>query len=232
MRVAVVTANIGGIDVPHHVVPQTVPADWTWFTDDPLPQVERPWEAAVVPWLEGEPRLLAKRYRMPPFTEGFDDYDFVVWLDASTEVTSPRFLAGALTAARDYPLTTWAHPVRDCVYEEATVSLVENEAKYGPVRDEIEQQMKCYREVGYPEHNGLYATGTLVWNMHTACRMIGGAWLHECEARSYHDQLSLPYVAWRLDAQIGAFPFSQVELRDVGVMGNRWLRYHPHTRTT
>lgn len=238
MDVAVFTANIGQHDYVHDVAPQTVDADWWYVAPDEETgiAVPLPWTWLKVEPKHRDPRLEAKLYRMPPFGEvvpfSADHYDFVIWIDASTEVTSTHFLADVLAAADNgCPLTTWAHPFRNDVGDEAQASLVESREKYEPCRGAIASQLVDYAREQLPYPSGLYATGTLVWNMrHPLAMMLGAAWMAEIERTSIHDQLSLPAVAYRLGACISTFPFSQIEFpRRVG---NRWLRYHDHTRRT
>lgn len=237
--IAVVTANIGRHDNLHPFAQQTVPAEYLYFTDDLLMRRAEaapppPWAVVTVPDLDGDPRLLAKRYRMPPFPEGLDAFDYVVWVDASTEVTNECFLEEAVdfVARSTAPLATWSHPVRDCIYAECRMSLVESSGKYEPWRETMEKQVLEYAEQEYPRHNGLYATGTLVWDMNDPrAGQLGAAWLEEIERTSIQDQLSLPFVAWRLGIPIATFPFSQLELPvHTGLVGNRWLNYHDHRR--
>lgn len=239
VRVAVVSANLGGHDDWHPIAEQTIAADWYAFSDDLTNTPKQTWLNC---WLTGlrldspDPRLYAKRYRMTPWEFVGKDYDFIVWIDASTEVTSPHFLADAIAAADNAcPLTTWKHSHRDNINAEAIVCLDENAPKYGPMRRAMLRQVSDYGDAGFDVCGPpLYATGTLVWNMASGGqpRDLGAAWLAECEKHTTQDQISLPFVAWAGAHKVGTFPFSQIECHGNGLPGNRWLRYHPHRRVT
>jgi hypothetical protein len=76
-------------------------------------------------------------------------------------------------------------------------SLEIHPGKYGHVP--IMEQVNHYRSHGYPEHNGLMAMGVIG----RVCRdteldAINERWWHENLRWTYQDQLSLPYVLWKL----------------------------------
>lgn len=260
--VAIVTASLGGHDVPHPQVAQDVDVDWYFLSDDlDRDEVLEPWIPIPVPPAGPlDPRLAAKPYRMIPWhtldalevgpsDKLGDRYRWIIWQDAAMEVTSPHFASEVTAAAAcvGAPLMAWRHPRRDCVYDEATWSLIEAPEKYAPIADELEAQCIAYKAEGYPEHHGLYATGTLVWNMRAGggegapyhAHVLGAEWLAEVERTTIQDQVSLPVVAWRLGMEVATFPEDQIVgsfyerdrdgTRQRGLY-NRWMKIHPHTR--
>lgn len=85
------------------------------------------------------------------------------------------------------------HDVRDCIYDEAEVCKAF--ARDDPER--IDRQMRRYRALGYPAHNGLYTAGVIARrhdrpNVQQMCEL----WWQECLAGSRRDQLSLPFALW------------------------------------
>lgn len=232
---AVVSACFGGYDAPRGAVPQSVDADW-WYASEEPGELPGPWQGIAAVRQDGiSPRLQAKAWKLRPW-EPLElhggPYDVVVWLDANMEVTNPNFLAMCLELVRTgAELSTWRHPQRDCIYEEASASLRLRPEAYGslPIREQAEH----YRSEGYPEHAGLYACGTLVWRAsNPAARALGHAWLYECERWTIQDQLSLPVVCRRLGITPATIPGRQVEGKRRNQEGpwlqNSWLRIHPH----
>ncbi len=222
--VAVVTAAFGAYDTIRTQATQNIPVAWLAIVDDPDIEVPAPWTKW---WTapDDNPRLAAKSYKMQPWD--VVDHDYVIWIDANTEVTAPNFALKALSYVND-GVAMFAHPRRDCIYDECDASLgAESQAgKYDgqPLREQVAH----YRAEGHPAHAGLSACGTIAWDATDAhARELGAAWLAECERWSVQDQLSAPVVARRLGITPGVFPFSQVWRRQ---MSNPWQILHPHAR--
>lgn len=235
MRVAIVSANFGGYDEPR---PQTdqwvdddVEIDWWYATD--RTSVPGPWRRYPARPASGEdPRLYAKQFKCVPWAS-LSGYERYVWLDANMEVVSPTFITEALAACAPGPVAAWAHPRRDCVYDEVEASLVEAPAKYGRYADALRAQAVDYLAEGYPAHAGLYACGTVVWDGEsTRAYALGLDWLAEIHRTTIQDQVSFPVVARRLGIVPATFPVPQLE-RPRGRRshyGNRWVAIHPHLR--
>lgn len=226
VTVAVVSACYGAYDQPRAQCEQDIAVDWIYVSDAPPPAPE-PWETWFIPSDE-PPCLAAKRAKCEPWS--LLDYEHIIWLDANSEVTNPAFAREALACLND-GVAVFAHPRRDCIYDEADASLGA-EGQGGKYADEpIREQVAHYRAEGHPAHAALYACGTVVWDAtDDRARALGAAWIAECEQWSIQDQLSLPVVARRLGVRPGVFRFPQIERRwrGPGYLGNRWLQIHPH----
>lgn len=218
----IVSAVYGGFDEPRPQVAQDIDVDWVLFTD-----IERtappPWRVVVRPSAE-RPRLAAKVPKMCP---DVDDTD-VIWIDGSHQITSPTFAREALHARHDGD-AVFKHPRRDCIYDEAEAS-VGRESQGGKyILEPLAEQVAAYRAEGHPEHAGLYACGTVAWDLtNPIAIMLGAAWLRECEHWSIQDQLSFPVVCRRLDVAPGLFPLPQIRRRHRAFIENRWQRIFPH----
>lgn len=228
-RAVVVTACYGGIDtLLHPQVAQDMPVDWFCFTDQSDLKAPAPWKMIHQAARFDHPCMAAKVHKATPTADCPD----VVWIDASMEVTSPSFVREALAARHD-GVAVFAHPRRRCIYTEADASLGAEgqDGKYAsqPLLDQVAH----YRTEGHPAGGGLYACGTVAWDL-TDPRAVelGRRWLAECERWSWQDQLSFPVVCRRLGITPGVFPVRQIERRGRGFLANRWLRIHQHTITT
>lgn len=242
--VVIYTANFGGYDQTRVQAPQDLDVDWVYLTDGERgPDVPDEWDVHVVEPKHDHPNLAAKVYKSsPPWELG--DWRHAIWIDANMQITDPRFAAQAIEYVND-GVAFWSHPRRDCVYDEAAVCIPgAPEAQNARYRNlPIEEQMTAYRAEGFPEHWGLYATGTTVWTPEQSA-YLGAAWLKECELWGFQDQLSLPVVAWRLGVEPGVYGLHQIERRwstgyvsprrlamgEPYYLANRWLRIWPHAR--
>jgi hypothetical protein len=212
VAVALVTAIYGGYD-RLRPLPDGHGFDMAvCVTDDENLQAEG-WTTLVVPSDES-PIMAAKRPKMLPFD--FVDADVAVWVDGSAEIVDPTFRQFCLDTDAD--LVAWVHPERrTCLYQE--VAYCWHWERYLPYR--LLEQAAAYRAEGMPEGFGLYACGTLVWRDTPETRQFGAAWLEE-QRRSIQDQVSFPYLLWKMAPKFGTFPADE--------LNNRWLVWHRHGR--
>lgn len=223
--VAVYTAAFGGFDNLHPQAAQDVDVDWVAFTDDPELEAPDPWRLVVSEARYPHPRMSAKWFKCLPWLSL--PHARSIWIDANTEITSPRFAREALAELRD-GIALFRHPERRCIYAEAAASLRLAPAKYGHLP--ILEQVHHYRHLGHPKSAGLYACGTIARDhLDDAVREHGRRWLGECERWTYQDQLSFPVVCSELGITPGVFPFPQIGRRS---LANRWQVIHPHHADT
>lgn len=231
MSVCIYTANMGCYDTVRPQVGQDIDVDWLCFTDDLVDDgALPPWRTIDVEPARDTPMLEAKwRKLYPPV-----GYDYAIWIDANMQVVSPSFAREAIAALHDgATFAVFTHPRRTTVAEEVKASLgVEGQGgRYAG--EPLRAQLAFYRTSGFRDDRGLYAGGTIVWT--PEAWPVSKAWWDEIIRWSIQDQVSLPYVLWKLDVQPAVFPIPQLERipmrRARGGerhFGNRWLRIHPH----
>ena len=239
--VLIYTANFGGYDTVRAQVAQDIDVDWLCLTDRPDADAPWPWRTIPVLPTHEHPNLAAKVFKAQPPWE-LNEWSVAIWIDANMEIMEAAFAREAMAYVND-GLATWAHPRRDCVYDEGTVCLPgAKEGQDGRYENlPIVDQLAAYRDEGFPAHHGLFASGTIVWTPE-ASSTLGVAWLAEIERWGFQDQLALPVVAWRMGIKPGIFGVHQIERRYSTIqrrtpraptrpmyLGNRWLKIHPHT---
>jgi len=188
-------------------------------TDNPTLSADG-WEMMVVP-SNLSPRLASKRPKMLPFE--FVDDDVVVWLDAAFEIVGDGFQEFCVNALGDHNFVVWDHPdrgTRPDVYAEATFS--NRMEKYWD--QPLDEQVAYYRSRGLPDGSGLWACGTIVWGNKNKSKQFGRAWYHENLRWSIQDQVSFPYVVWKLKPNFGVFPAHEYE--------NPYLRWWMHEHSS
>jgi hypothetical protein len=199
MSVAVVSSCYGGVDEILSPPTQDIGVDrWLMVTDDD--REFDGWETLHQPrpWVHG--RFAAKHAKAQPFD--YVDTDVAIWLDSGAIVTSEHLVSVAVDTLGDADLALWRHPERDNVIDEAAVSVTMT--KYDG--QHCRQQAQCYVDQGLPD--ALYATGCIVWRNNEAARDFGRMWLAEMLRWSLQDQLSFPYVAWKLGVEPNTMPQS------------------------
>ena len=215
MGLGLITAVYGGYDHLRALPDGHGFADAVCVTDDPQLQAHG-WRMIVEP-TSLPPRLAAKRPKFLPFE--YLTTSSAVWIDAAFSLREGRFHDFAVEHLERHEFVVWQHPEpRNCLYQEA--AYCQDWPKYA--REPIRRQTAHYRELGMPEHFGLFAAGTLGWRDTESMREFGAAWLAECHEWSIQDQVSLPFLLWRLNVTPGIWQAHE--------FANDMLDYHQHTR--
>ena len=106
MKIAVITANLGGIDNVHPFAPQDIEFDRIYITDENNPY----------PFHTVDSRLAAKFFKILPHI-AFPGYDIYIWVDANVEILSPNFVSGIID--RMCSVSISRHPFRKTIGDEA-----------------------------------------------------------------------------------------------------------------
>ena len=201
MSLVVYTAIGGGYDVLRHTGRAPDDPRFVAFSDTAyLPWKTPPyrylgWEIRpLAPDHFGSWRMRAKAHQVMPHCD-FPDAEYSLYLDG-THVPAPGYRLERLAEVflRDTDLATFAHPHRICAYQEAAACLVTE--RDDPAR--IRAQMRRYQAEGFPRDHGLPGITALLRRHTPAVRAFNELWWNEIQAGSYRDQLSFPYVAWKL----------------------------------
>lgn len=186
MKVVVFTAILGDCD---SLKPAPVgAARCVCFVTDPAAHADpKGWELIAHP--AENPRREAWQLRAIPHRL-FDDYDRVIWIDASFTLTDlPRLLkdAGA------YPVSAIRHHARTSSYQEAKqlVKVGQSDAA------SVEKQVRYYRSQGYePKH--LSISCVILRDNSGAARKFSETWATEIAMYpGDNTQVSLDYSAWK-----------------------------------
>jgi len=176
------------------------------------PGVAQPFlfEEKNIPYWNADPCRIAKFEKILGYGHMFSRWS--LWVDGSIVFDDATDLAAlAEKHLSDCDIAVMKHPHRDCVYQEAKACIDRN-------KDDprvIAQQVERYMNDGYPSNYLLSETG-IMFRRHTPrvlqfCSM----WWDEVTKGSRRDQLSFPYVAWKLK-----MPYKQIE--------KRFFTVHPH----
>lgn len=200
-RRAVYTAIFGGYDGLNDV---PVGADqggiaFVCFTDDE--QLIHPqWQVRVVEPRYEHPRLAAKHFKALSHAV-LPEYDQTLWVDGSFRIDDANFPHEAFEYLEQADMALFLHPDRGCVYDEAEVC--QDMPKYAD--HDVLGQVAHYRRQGYPAKAGLFAGGVIARTKDPEVAGLNELWMQENIARTYQDQLSLPYLMWKLDCRPAIF---------------------------
>lgn len=204
MRVALITACYGQYD-PVRDLPESHGFDEAICVTDRADLVGNGWRP-FVEWRGEHPRLAAKRPKMLPWL--YTDCDAAVWLDASFEITSPKFRPWVERHLERDDFVVWSHPEgRICLWQEAQVCW--DFPKYAG--QPIKAQAESYLRDGMPQHWGLFAAGTVGWRFTPEAKRLGARWYREQERWTLQDQISLPYLLWESGKRFGVWDANEYE---------------------
>ena len=162
--------------------------DYICFTDDYTQ--DDVWEIRPIPEkIKGLSLVKQQRYVKTHPHELLPEYDYSIWIDANMIVqASPDELL------KDYTIQIPKHPVRDCIYSEASACI--RKEKDSP--EIVIPQVDGYMEEGYPPHHGLVQSNIIIRKHNDpVCIKIMEDWWNEIEKGSHRDQLSFNYVCWK-----------------------------------
>ena len=185
--------------------------DYVCFTDDP-PQRASAWTFKPPFWCDPDPRVAARHHKILGL-ELFREYDHVLWLDGSLQLT--KFPVNLLINAPGFAL--FRHRLRDCVYAEIEEC---RRTKRAPLED-LARQEAAYRSVGCPERYGLFETGFLWRHNSSPVRHFCRKWWQHTTEYTIRDQISFAFLGWRNQPGIKSLPGT--------VASNDWTKLTPHS---
>jgi hypothetical protein len=213
--VIVYTAIYGGYDSLHDHPDHSDVSDWIAYTDNPE-LVGNDWTIVPEPPKYPHPRLAAKWRKCHPPSIGAN----TLWVDGSVWIHNTDLIDVVAAQLRQAPLTMFPHPWRDCIYEEVGASV--GMAKYAGLEDKMNRQVAHYRENGWKDHAGLWASTVIGRRDDPQVIRHGAAWFAHCETFTYQDQLSLPYLLDRYNITPAPLPYQLHE--------NPWFVWCGHHR--
>lgn len=198
-KLVVYTAIFGNYD--HLLEPEYKEddVDYICFTDN-IELSSNTWKIVLMERKFDDPVRCAKEFKILPHLF-LKDYNNSAWVDGDTKV---------LGNIRDYyqeqsgstGISFSLHPDRNCIYEEAEICMFLNKDK----NDIIIEQVKKYKEKGYPLNYGLIV-GHVIFRKHYFPDIIRlmEKWWSEIQQGSRRDQLSFNYASWQEDILYDVF---------------------------
>lgn len=169
--------------------PLVITPDWKYvmYTDQDF--VSEIWEIRKVKLINNDPVLTARYYKIM-FHEHIED-EFSIWIDGSFTINCnlDHFMAGNFKS----PMTVVKHPVRNCIYEEASVCVKQKRGD----RNTIEQQEYVYRQAGIKKNFGLIQSGILMRQNCEMVRQLSKCWYDQIKLYSKRDQIAFAYAEFQ-----------------------------------
>lgn len=190
--------------------------DYVYFTDYSRP-VQPEWRIEDLTLFKHlHPRRAAKIPKAAPHEFSvLEQYRYAIWIDGDMQIQSGSFVEEFLSYMHNGLVLTPHFDNRHCAYGEATI----RPAKYAS--EPLDAQVAFYEREGFPQEQGLYEGGVIARDMRDQrVRELGARWLVQNMIFSYQDQVSLPYVLWKMKFRPDVLPKS---FRDFG-----WVHINAH----
>ncbi len=211
--IVVYTAIFGGKDELKE--PAVVPGNCEFVCFSDCHRSSDTWNVIEERSQSDDPCRAAKIYKILPHR--FFNCRRSVWVDGAFQL---RGDVNDLFPRLRHGLGAFRHESRDCIYDEARACI--ELGKDAPTR--IEDQVKRYREEGYPPNNGLISGGFLLRKHTHEIETLNEMWWNELLSGSRRDQLSFNYVAWKMGVQYSAIPGE--------IWNNQYLKHTRHSNAS
>lgn len=222
-RIAVYTTIIGKYDHLHEPIVTPDNCDYYVVTDQEIPG-NSAWKKIEFNYNESgfnlENNILKSRFvKMFPNLL-FPDYRYSVYVDGTFQVMSD--VTEFVNNLNKYGLTIHMHPSRHCVYQEIKSCIKLGKGN----RNQLLTQMNEYKKAGMPRNYGLLENGVIVRGLQNDyCVEIMKMWWNEFYKGSNRDQISLPFVLWKM-----GIPISEIGILGPNMRKNLSLRKHSHIK--
>lgn len=202
MKIAVITANIGGFDHFNAIPKQSIDFDFFYYTEANLP----------FPMHTQDNRMKAKVMKICPHW-ALPQYDVYIWKDANILVKSPSFLADILANLKEVSISD--HPFRKTIYEEADYICSEIKKRNGYLssRYSIESIRKEIESIG-PNIQGLFWCGLFARVNDSLINKCFERWFTDNVLYSNFDQLSFSKMVQECFVKVGKFDFGNFYKND------------------
>lgn len=206
MKIALVSANIGGIDAIRHPVEQTVNVDIFYITEHDMPY--------PLPNLNN--RLRGKYFKTQTH-HVFPGYDIVIWVDGSVEITAPDFVEEIVNRMPGYDVLLPLHPDRDTVFQEfdfmrdnlPTSTYLQN--RY--LNEPFEEERSFYLKQHLPDTTPLYACRMFARWCTPTINAAFDEWWRRCLEFSNFDQTQFSFIAWKHSLRIPVVKYEDMVTR-------------------
>jgi hypothetical protein len=142
-----------------------------------------------------DPVMNAKIYKVLPHR--YFDVEYSIWMDGTIYPLTTKHEYVKLLGDAD--IAVFRHPWRKCLYDEAGPA---SERVPHNQKAVITEQMKRYKHEGMPKDFGMGECGMLIRRHNAVTEEFNEKWWAEICRFSRRDQLSFPYVWWKMKDRI------------------------------
>jgi hypothetical protein len=222
VKIAVVTASVGTNELIKPVPFEGV--DYHAFVDK---SSANGWNVHPVLPFSSDPtyknRRNAKVYKILPFAF-LPDYDYYFWVDSTHRLEANPYEV-IDKYLNDTDIAVFKHSSQKCIYNEGKAVI---RLKYDHP-NLVKDQLAFYRDICYPENNGVYELPVRVQRNTPLTQRMGWMWWEQICMFSSRDQISFPFVCHQLGIKPSILPGQANTIRGNTIMPQ--IVYSNHSRT-
>ncbi|TSC86271.1 MAG: hypothetical protein G01um101416_694 [Microgenomates group bacterium Gr01-1014_16] len=200
IKIAVISASLGGFDKPADHEPQSVAFDYFLFTDENFPARSK----AMTPRLQAKiPKCFG--WQLKP------GYDFYLWLDGEFRFKQPDSLKYFLDNCQEHDICTLRHYRRPNIRQEFRYT--RNGIRQSPYMQNryngellAEQYAVIEADKDYADDTLLLGSVFMYRNSHQVQSALKEWWYH-ISRYTVADQLAFPYVLKKAKLKINILPY-------------------------
>lgn len=166
-----------------------------------------------------DPVMNAKIYKV--LSHKFFSSEISVWMDGN--VFPDCEMEDFVKMLGDADIALFRHPHRKCLYQEypeAKLRITDQNQKIL-----IDKQVTDYRREGMPEGFGLAECGMIIRRNNSIVEEFNNRWWTEITAYCQRDQMSFPYVWWKMKDRI------KIKFIEGNVRNHKFFKYENHKRS-
>jgi len=206
-KTVIYTAISAGYDDlvdPKYISPN---CDYICFTDD-MNLKSDIWNIKKFPNAKLDSTLKNRFVKILPHLI-FPNYKFSLYIDGNIDIIGDvELLVEKYIVESNYKIAIPKHPERNCLYQEAKACIDMGKDK----PDIIDNQIKKYREEGFPKNIGL-TENNIIFREHNnkEVKEFMDRWWKEYNKFSKRDQLSFRYISWKYNYDYNAIDINSRE---------------------
>ena len=214
-KIAIITAIYGNYDnIKEQNINNKADVDWYCFTDNTDMKSDQ-WTIITTPYHLNSTKyeyknsyhnvsdkkiynmMSAKYYKLKNHEiDILQKYDYIIWIDGSITLR-PNFINNVLKNIidNDYELASFKHSERNNINDEVKLSLTMDKYK----TQDLKTQYQDYLQDGFNDKIGLFENTIIIRKKTERINNIFDMWWIHNLRYSYQDQISFPYVLWKLN---------------------------------
>ncbi len=209
---AIISANIGGIDEVYGMPPQRTPANLYYYFLNNLP----------VPLPNLDNRTKSKYPKIQ--SHRFLSHDAFCWIDGRIQILTKEFSQIMIDVLGDNDMFILRHGERDTPYQE--IEYIRDSMRKGSGYllsrygyQDIQKEVDFFEKEGLPYDYPLYHCNMFIRKNTAKVNDAFNDWWHGVTAYTNFDQAFFSYIAWKHDLKIDSEPIKGIE---------KIVRYHKH----
>ena len=214
-KIAIITAIYGNYDnIKEQDINNKADVDWYCFTDNTDMKSDQ-WTIITTPYHLNSTKyeyknsyhnvsdkkiynmMCAKYYKLKNHEiDILQKYDYIIWIDGSITLR-PNFINNVLKNIidNDYELASFKHSERNNINDEVKLSLTMDKYK----TQDLNTQYQFYLQDVFNDNIGLFENTIIIRKKTERINNIFDMWWIHNLKYSYQDQISFPYVLWKLN---------------------------------